>query len=125
MGYDIQDAYDEYPVVFTGTVESIDEVKIKESGWFNYSIMKEVVLVVDHNFKGMSGERIRVTTRMDSPACGYPFLKDIRYAVFAFPGESGLHVTSCSPTIHTEKREEYYESERLKVTEFLNEQHGT
>lgn len=120
MGYDIQEAFDEYPVVFVGTVETIETIKLKEEGWFSYSTMKAITLVVEHSFKGITAERVKVTTRMDSAACGFPFVEKVKYAVFAIPDENGLHVGSCGPTIHMEKREDYYEDERLNVTDFLS-----
>ena len=98
---------------------------MKEDGWFEYSKLKAVTLVVEHSYKGMTAEKIKITTRMDSAACGFPFEEKIKYVVFAIPDENGLHVGSCGPTIHAEKREEYYEPERLKVTRFLSKQIGT
>lgn len=121
MGYDIEEAYKQYPIVFVGTVENIEIIKTKEEGWFNYSELKEVTLTVEKNYKGIASDKILVTTRMDSAACGYPFKEKVKYAVFAHPNEKGLHVGSCSPTIHVEKREKYYENERLQVTKFLSQ----
>ena len=125
MGYDIEEAFKDYPVVFSGVVESIETIKVKEDGWFEYSKLKAVTLVVEHSYKGMTAEKIKITTRMDSAACGFPFEEKIKYVVFAIPDENGLHVGSCGPPIHAEKREEYYEPERLKVTRFLSKQIGT
>jgi len=125
MGYDIGEAFEDYPVVFSGVVESIDTIKAKEDGWFEYSKLKSVTLVVDHSYKGMTAEKIKVTTRMDSAACGFPFEEKVKYVVFATPDENGLFVGSCGPTIHMEKREEYYEQERLRITRFLLKQIGS
>ncbi|MGS2721825.1 hypothetical protein [Paraglaciecola aestuariivivens] len=125
MGYDIEEAFKEYPVVFSGTVESITTIEVKESGWFEYTKLKAVTFVVEQSYKGMTAERIKVTTRMDSAACGFPFKEKVKYAVFAMPDENGLYVGSCGPTIHMEKREDYYEPERLRVTRFLSKQIGT
>lgn len=125
MGYDIGEAFEDYPVVFSGVVESIDTIKAKEDGWFEYSKLKFVTLVVDHSYKGMTAEKIKVTTRMDSAACGFPFEEKVKYVVFATPDENGLFVGSCGPTIHMEKREEYYEQERLRITRFLLKQIGS
>ncbi|AMJ85634.1 MULTISPECIES: hypothetical protein [Alteromonas] len=125
MGYDIEEAFEDYPVVFSGVVESVDTIKVKEDGWFEYSKLKAVTLVVDHSYKGMTAEKIKVTTRVDSAACGFPFEEKVKYVVFAIPDENGLFVGSCGPTIHMEKREEYYEPERLRMTRFLSKQIGT
>ncbi|WP_164519243.1 hypothetical protein [Pseudoalteromonas rubra] len=124
LGYDIEKAFNNYPIVVIGTVEKVETIKTKEEGWFNYSYHKAVTLVVDHSYKGLAADKILVTTRMDSAACGYPFQENVKYAVFAYPNEKGLHVGSCGPTIHIDKREEYYEKERLYVTEFLSQKHG-
>ncbi|KPV99234.1 hypothetical protein [Pseudoalteromonas sp. P1-8] len=125
LRYEIEEAYKDYPVVFSGVVESIDTIKVKEDDWFEYSNLKAVTLVVEHSYKGMTAEKIKVTTRMDSAACGFPFEEKVKYVVFAIPDENGLFVGSCGPTIHMEKREEYYEPERLRVTRFLSKQIGT
>ncbi|QPB82762.1 hypothetical protein CWC22_007035 [Pseudoalteromonas rubra] len=125
MGYDIEEAFKDYPVVFSGVVESIDTIKMKEDGWFEYSNLKAVTLIVEQSYKGMTAEKVKVTTRMDSAACGFPFEEEVKYVVFAIPDENGLFVGSCGPTIHMEKREEYYEQERLRVLHFLSKQIGT
>ena len=125
MGYDIEEAFKDYPVVFSGTVETIDTIKVKEDGWLEYSKLKAVTLVVDRSYKGMTAEKIKVTTRMDSAACGFPFEENVKYVVFAIPDDNGLHVGSCGPTIHMKKREEYYEMERLRVINFLSKQIDT
>ena len=61
MGYDIEEAFKDYPVVFSGVVESIDIIKVKEDGWFEYSKMKAVTLVVEQSYKGITAEKIKVT----------------------------------------------------------------
>tara|TARA_B100001059_G_C17463922_1_gene393562 strand:- start:75 stop:614 length:540 start_codon:yes stop_codon:yes gene_type:complete len=125
MDYAVNEAFYDYPLVFIGTVEKIDIVKTKEDGWFNYSESKAVTISVEQSYKGMMSEKVLVSTRMDSAACGFPFKEKVKYAVFAYPNEKGLHVGSCSPTIHVDKGEEYYEKERQYVVNFLKQQKGT
>jgi hypothetical protein len=124
-GYDIEDAFDHYPIVFAGTVEKIDVVRTKMEGWFNYSEHNAVTLVVEKDYKGVFAEIVLVTTSIEPSACGFPFKQGVKYVVFAYASEMGLSVGSCSPTIHMEKGAEPYENERLYVTKFLSQKHGT
>ncbi|MDK1286274.1 hypothetical protein [Pseudoalteromonas umbrosa] len=124
LGYDIKEAFNDYPIVFTGTVEKIEIIKTKEEGWFNYSKSMAVTIAVEQSYKGFMGEKVLVATREDPAACGFPFKQKGKYAVFAYPNEKGLFVGACSPTIHMEKREEYYEKERHRVVNFLKQKAG-
>ena len=125
-GYDIGESYNEYPAVFVGTVEKLETIKKRESGsWFSYYQLTQVTLKLDKVYKGSTDKKMVVTTRPGYGACGFPFKLNQQYAVFAYQDEKDLAVSSCGPIIHTEKREEYYEKERLTVLNFLARQNGT
>lgn len=124
-GYEIEESYNEYSHVFVGTVEKIEKVKRKGSSWFSYHELEQVTLKLDKVYKGNYENVVKVTTMPGHGACGFPFKLNVQYAVFAYEDKKDLAVSSCSPTIHTEKREEYYEQERLTVLNFLALQNGT
>ena len=124
--YEIAEIYNEYPYVFVGTVEGIETVERREpDSWFSYYELSQVTIKLDKAYKGNYDKKIVVTTRPGNGACGFPFKLNVQYAVFAFQDEKDLAVSSCSPTVHTEKREEHYEKKRLTVLNFLARQNGT
>ena len=124
-GYDIEESYNEYPHIFIGTVEKIEKVKRKGSSWFSYYELAQVTLKLNKVYKGTYKKVVKVTSMPGHGACGFPFKLNVQYVVFAYEDKKDLAVSSCSPTIHTEKREEYYEQERLTVLNFLALQNGT
>ncbi|GAB2923721.1 hypothetical protein [Rheinheimera gaetbuli] len=124
-GYDIEESYHKYPSVFVGTVEKVDVIKRREPGsWFSYVELMQVTLKPDKLFKGSSAKKLIVMTRPGYGACGFPFKLNQQYAVFAYQDNKDLAVSSCSPTIHTEKGAQHYEAERLTVLNFLALQNG-
>ncbi len=124
--YEISEIYNEYPYVFVGTVEGIETVERREpDSWFSYYELSQVTIKLDKAYKGNFNKKIVVMTRPGNGACGFPFKLNVQYAVFAFQDEKDLTVSSCSPTVHTEKREEQYEKKRLTVLNFLARQNGT
>ena len=124
-GYDIEESYNEYPSVFVGTVEKLKAIKRREPGsWFSYYELTQVTLKLDKLYKGSSDKKMVVMTRPGYGACGFPFKLNEQYAVFAYQDNKDLAVSSCSPTIHTEKGAQHYEAERLTVLNFLALQNG-
>ena len=119
-GYDIEERYNKYPSVFVGTVEKVEVIKRREPGsWFSYIELMQVTLKLDKLYKGSPAKNMVVMTRPGYGACGFPFKLNQQYAVFAYQDNKDLAVSSCSPTIHTEKGAQHYEEERLTVLNFL------
>lgn len=119
--YDIEKSYNQYPHIFVGTVKKIET---KGAGFRSDYQLEYVTLKMDKVYKGAQGTEIEVTTLSGRGACGFPFKLDVQYVVFAYEDQKNVAVSSCSPTIHTEKREEYFEKKRLTVLGFLAQKNG-
>ena len=110
-------------VVFIGKVEDISEPFILDSDDGLYQVLVGVKLSLIRSFKGEAGKEITIFTRSTSAACGYTFKKGIEYAVFSHSLKNSvdnrLFVSGCGSTIHTDKRDNPYERERIQVLEYL------
>jgi len=76
-------------VVFTGTVTRI----VSTSG-----VQATVEFDVTARYKGDVGRRARVSTALDSGACGVPFATEATYVVFAAGGPNALATNICTGT---------------------------
>ena len=123
--YDIEESYNKYQHVFIGTVEKIENVKGTGGAWSGSNELAHVTLKLNKVYKGTYDSVVKVTTMPGRGTCGFPFRLNVQYAVFAYGDNNELAVSSCSPTIHTEKRQEHDEQERLTVLNFLALQDGS
>ncbi|WP_445356279.1 hypothetical protein ACJJI5_11075 [Microbulbifer sp. EKSA008] len=135
-GYEIEEAFKDYEFVFRGVVKSIGSKWVWEKGYWLPNSLDKVKFEVTKNYKSSASEKVTAFTHPQSSACGFTFKEGIEYVVFAYPGskksaeygmavEGGAMITSCSPTIHYEAREEYYEEERLRVIKYLESRAGS
>ena len=76
-------------VVFTGTAKRV----VSTSG-----VQATVDFDVTARYKGDVGRRVKVTTALDSGACGVPFATETTYVVFAAGGPNALATNVCTGT---------------------------
>ncbi|MBN6055137.1 hypothetical protein JYK22_24585, partial [Nonomuraea sp. RK-328] len=82
----------EADAVFTATVTRVRVDEPMEGGGRVTAFLR-----ADHVYKGRVGAEVEVSTRAQSPACGYDFDKGDRYLIFAAAGEdAGLTTSLCS-----------------------------
>ena len=131
IGYDLDEAFANYEIVFRGTVDRIGTKWIRADGDFLPSSLSQVRLNVVQSYKAELDSNITVYTQKNVESCGFPFEKGVEYVVFAYIGsaeearyalsvEAAPAVSGCSPTIHALPAEDYYEEERLRVLEYLD-----
>ena len=94
--------------VFAGQIILIEESPPRADGTIWSSDPTTVTLAVDEIWKGPTTQTIVVTTEREGDSCGYDFVVDKRYLVYAldlsqftrgiFAGRSGLHASLCSRT---------------------------
>ncbi|GAB3370587.1 hypothetical protein NCG89_09880 [Spongiibacter taiwanensis] len=129
-GYNIEEAFNEYEIVFRGVVKSTGSKWVWEKGYWFPNTLNKVKMEVIKSYKGKQDKNTIVFTRPTINACGYPFKIGVEYVVFAYIGtkesanngwevEGGAMVSSCSPTIHYKKVESIHERERKYVVDFL------
>ena len=134
--YDIDEAFKKYDMVFRGTVGKIGGKYVWEEGVWWPRKLSRVKLNVSRVYKSEVGEEITVYTERYTESCGFPFQKNTEYVVFAYIGteEAASHgvavagkpmVSGCSPTIHFQEGESYYEEERLSVVNYLESEFGS
>lgn len=128
MGYEIEEAYQTYEVVFIGKAVSIGEQSFFEGrGLFTEGLTK-VRFDVIQTFKGIQENKTFVFTDGHPEACGFSFEKNSEYAIFGYysksdKGDKKIYTSICSPTIHTNpKNDTDYELELLgkETMNFLN-----
>ncbi len=85
--------------VFTGKVKSIETNTVESELWGEIAI-KSVVFEVERSWKNISSREVTITTPKDDAVCGYNFLVDESYLVYAFKSnEDGTLIASlCSRT---------------------------
>lgn len=90
-------AYGEASAVFVGTVRDSRIITITQS---NYERTKRVVrLSVDSAFRGVKGSDVEVTTGMGGGGdCGFEFVTNEQYLVYAYEYEGKLSTSICSRT---------------------------
>jgi hypothetical protein len=85
------DALREAQAVFEGRVLAVTRDAERPELWV-------VQLAAVRSWKGVASETVMLTTPQDSAGCGYPFVKDESYLVYAQAGSGGLHASLCSRT---------------------------
>lgn len=91
----VSDALHAAFAVFEGRVLAINPVPA-DSG--QAPITYAVRLGVVRSWKGAETEVVSVLTPIDGPACGYPFVQDESYLVYASEQDGKLRVDSCGRT---------------------------
>ena len=82
-------AVDDATRVFVGSVTDIEDVD---------AFHQRVTFRVTEHFKGSAVESVELVTAKSSVMCGYPFVEDGSYVVYAHGKEGGLGASACSRT---------------------------
>ena len=85
----VPDALDDATRVFVGSVTDIEDVD---------AFHQRVTFRVTEHFKGSAVESVELVTAKSSVMCGYPFLENGSYVVYAQGEEGVLGTGSCSRT---------------------------
>lgn len=128
--YDLEESFENHDVVVIGTVRRFGKRSFFETLFSRHLPEMKAVIRITKDFKKFDQEEITVYTNYSSAACGFDFKEGVEYALFAYSPKEGYEkdkyfVDSCSPTIHTQPREDYYEQERKRVVEFLSGKSST
>jgi hypothetical protein len=86
-------AFTESDAVFSGTVVSIEMIDPSGTGY----LLKQVTFAVDGCWKGALGTTVLLATEQSEATCGYPFVINEKYLVYAFIVEyaGGLFTDLC------------------------------
>ena len=85
-------AYKSTPIVFIGTVKSIQEDKVKIQKFGDEVEVRTNLAAyfdVDEAFKGITEKEATIFTAGNTAACGYPFKVGKKYFIFASPMDKG------------------------------------
>ena len=85
----VPDALDDATRVFVGSVTDIEDVD---------AFHQRVTFRVTEHFKGSAVESVELVTAKSSVMCGYPFVEDGSYVVYAHGKEGGLGASAGSRT---------------------------
>jgi hypothetical protein len=89
------DAYEQADAVFEGRVV---EVRAPAADAGGHGASRSVRLQVVRAWKGIAGEQVEVATAVGSTACGYDFVAEQSYFVYAANRDGKLAVSLCSRT---------------------------
>ncbi len=87
--HEVPEAVDNATRVFVGSVIEVEDVD---------AFHQRVTFRVKEHFKGSPVEMVELVTAKSSVMCGYPFLEDASYVVYAHGKDGDLGTGSCSRT---------------------------
>jgi hypothetical protein len=106
-GWPICQTYWDTPVVFSGTVTKVEEIRVPAGRPDAFYSKRRVLISVEESFRGDVSGVVPIATGAGGGDCGYHFEEGGSYLIYAYKNEEGqLSTGICSRTRPIEKAEE-------------------